>query len=109
MGRRQHLGEDLELRPQRVAQERGYARERFVALRIQHMQDDAGQQRRAAQAPVVLLSLPFRVDENLSDVLRVAYLARALAHLEHRVEGHAALPGRLEPPAVAEAAAPAGG
>ena len=51
----------------------------------------------------------FRVDQDVGDVLHIAHLVSALAHLEQRIEAGRQRVGRIEQQAVRELGAPAGG
>ena len=52
---------------------------------------------------------PFRVDQDVGDVVHIAHLVEALAHLQQRVEAGGERIGGVEQQAVRELRAPAGG
>ena len=47
---------------------------------------------------------PFRIDQDVGDVLHIAHLLRALAHLQQRIEAGGQGVGRIEQQAVREPA-----
>ena len=68
-----------------------HARQRLLALGVEHVQDGAGQQRVGGLVPVIApLARPFRIDQDVGDVLDIAHLVRALAHLQQRIEARRA-------------------
>ena len=84
-------------------------KEGLLLLGVKHVQDDPDQERVARLLPMVpALERPFRVHQDVRDVLDVADLVRPLAHLEERVVAGRARVGRVEQEAVGEAATPAG-
>ena len=63
----------------RIGEEGGDSRQRLLLLRVEHVQDGAGEQRVRGLLPVVApLACPFRVDQDVGDVLHVAHLLEAL-------------------------------
>ena len=92
-------------RPLRIGQEGRDAGERLVLLGIENMQDGADQQRVAGLLPVVAaFQRAFGIDQDVGDVLDVAHLMLAAAHLEQRIVGGRRGIGRIEQQHVAEAA-----
>ncbi len=106
----QHDPERAQDRARRVGEEGGDARQRLLLFGVEHVQDGAGQQRVRRLLPVIAPFLgPFRIDQDVGDVLHVAHLLRALAHLEQRIEAGGEGIGRIEQQAMGELGAPAGG
>ena len=61
------------------------------------MQDGAGQQGVCRLVPVVApLAHPFRIDQDVGDVLDIAHLVRTLAHLKEWVEARRPGAGGIE-------------
>ena len=61
------------------------------------MQDSADKQGMAGLFPMIApLEGSFRINENVGDILRITYLAVALADLEQRIVGRARRIGRIE-------------
>ena len=61
------------------------------------MQDRANQERMTCLFPMIAsLERPFRINENVGDILRVTYLAVAFADLKQRIIGRARRIGRIE-------------
>ena len=105
----QHDPERAQDRARRIGEEGGDAGQRLLLFGVEHVQDGAGQQRMRRLLPVVAPLLgAFRVDQDVGDVLHVAHLLRALAHLEQRVEAGGQRVGGIEQQAVGELGAPAG-
>ena len=95
-------------RPLRVGEEVGDAGQRLVRLGVEDVQDRADKQRVARLLPVVAaLQRAFGVDQDVGDVLDVADLAIAAAHLQQRIVGVRVRAGRIELQHPAEARAPA--
>jgi hypothetical protein len=106
----QHDPERAQDRARRIGEEGGHARQRLLLLGIEHVQDGAGQQGVGGLVPVVApLARAFRVDQDVGDVLHVAHLVRALAHLQQRIEACRRAIGGIEQQAVRGPGAPAGG
>lgn len=71
-----------------IGEEGRDAGQRLVLLGVENMQDRADQQRVTGLLPMVpLLQAPFRIDENVGDVLHVANLPFAAADFQKRVVG----------------------
>ena len=78
-----------------IGEEGRDAGQRLLLLGVEHVQDGAGQQRVGGLLPVVApLRAPFRIDQDVGDVLDIAHLVRALAHLQQRIEARRARVGR---------------
>ena len=93
-----------------IGQEGGDAGERLVLLGIEDVQDGADQKRVAGLLPVVpLFEAAFGIDEDVGDVLDVAHLPLAAAHLEQRIVGRRLRIGRIEQEHAAVLGAEAGG
>ena len=90
MRRRHHRAQRRLDRALGIGEEVGDAGERLVRLGVEHMQDGADQQRVAGLLPVVPpFERAFRVDQDVGDVLDVAHLPFAAAHLQQRIVGGA--------------------
>ena len=74
------------------------------------MQDRPDQQRMAGFFPMVAaVQRPFRIDQDIGDVLDIADFVIAAADLEQRIVMRRPRVGRIEQQCMAEARAPAGG
>ena len=72
----------------RIGQEIGDARERLVWLGIEDMQDRADEEAVAGLLPVIAaIERPFRINQDVGDVLDVAHLLVAAPHLQQRIVG----------------------
>ncbi|MOA39481.1 hypothetical protein D3C78_1612660 [compost metagenome] len=94
----------------RIREEVGDAAQGLVLAGVEHVQDGADQQRMAGLFPVVAaLQGAFRIDQDVGDVLHIAYLVRAAPDLQQRVVGGRRRIGRVEQQAMGETRAPTGG
>ncbi len=94
----------------RIREERRDAGQSLVLFRIEDVEDRADQQRVARLFPMVpLVQRPFWVDQDVGDVLDVADLPFAAAHLEQRIVGSGFCVGRVEEQHAAVPGAEAGG
>ena len=101
----QHHAQRALDRARRIGQKGGDARQRLVVLGVEHMQDGADQQGMGGLLPMVApLARAFRIDQDVGDVLHVAHLVLALAHLEQWIEAGGERIGRIEQQAVGELA-----
>ncbi len=90
-------------RPRRIGQEIRDTAQRLVGFGIEHMQDGADQERMARLLPVIApLERAFGIDQDVRDVLHVAYFMRAAPHFEQRVVRGGASIGRVEQQAMRE-------
>ena len=104
----EHDLEGAQDRARRVGEEGGDTGERLLSLSVEDVQDGPGQQRMGRLLPVVAALLrPFRINQDVGDVLHVAHLLRAFAHLQQRVETGGQGVGGIEQQAVREPGAPA--
>ena len=94
----------------RVGQEIGDAAQRFVLVGVEHVQDGADQQCMRGLFPMVApLQRPFGIDQDVGDILHVAYLVHATPYFEQGVVGSRFCIGGVEQQAVREARTPACG
>jgi hypothetical protein len=94
--RRHHRRQGRLDRPPRIGEEIGDAGQRLVRLGVEHVQDGADEQRMARLLPVVpLLERPFRIDQDVGDVLDIAHFPFAAADLDQRIVGRAVGIGRI--------------
>ena len=94
----------------RVGEKVGDTAQGLVFASIEHVEDGAHQQRMAGLLPVVApLQCPFRIHQDVGDVLHVAHLVHAAPHFQQGVVGRRAYVGRVEQQAVREARTPARG
>ena len=110
VSRRHHpVQRDLE-RAGRIGQKIGDAAQRLVFASVEHMQDRAYQQRVRSFLPMVsALQRAFGIDQDVGDVLHVAYFVHAAPHFKQRVVCSRARIGRVEQQAMRGARAPASG
>ncbi|MCY1168247.1 hypothetical protein D9M73_82350 [compost metagenome] len=107
---RHHPLERRHERTLRVGQEGCHAGERLLFLGIEDMQDRPDQQRMAGFLPMVAaFERPFRVDQDIGDILDVADLVLAAADLQQRVVMRRSCIGRIEQQGMRKARAPARG
>src|SRR3546814_3497587 len=82
----QHRAQSALEWPRRIGQEVRHPAQALVRLGVQHVQDRSNQQRMRGLLPVTApLQRTFRVDQQVGDVLHIAYLLRAAAHLQQGV------------------------
>src|ERR1700685_4622030 len=94
----------------RIRQEIGNAGERLVGFSVKDMQNRANKQGVTGLLPMIAaLERAFGIDEDVGDILGVAYLAVTLADFEERIVGRARLIGRVEQEDRSKLGAPAGG
>lgn len=96
--RRVHHGAQGRLdRAARIGQEIGDARQGFVVLRIENMQDRADQQAMAGLVPMFpFVQAPFGIDQNIRDILHIADLPFPLPNLQPGIVGGRSGSGRIE-------------
>ena len=81
----------------RIGEESCHAGEGLVGLRIEDMKDGADEERMAGFFPVIpFVQRAFGVDEDVGNVLDVAHLPLAAAHLEQRIVGRGLWVGWVE-------------
>ncbi len=96
--RRRHHGPKRHLnRTPRVRQKSCDAGERFIRLRVKHMQDGADEQGVAGLLPVIAaFQRSFGIDQHISDILDIAHLPFAAANFQQRIVGGRHCIGRIE-------------
>lgn len=73
------------------------ARQCFIGLCIEHMEDGTDEQSMAGLFPVItLLEATFGIDQHVGNILDVAYLQDTAAHFEQRVVGSGLKIGGVE-------------
>ncbi len=98
-----HATERMSKAALRIGQEGGDAGQRLLFLGIEDMQDGADQQGMTGLLPVAApFQRPFRINQDVGDVLDIADLVRPFAHFEQRVVAGRAWIGGVEQQAVRE-------
>jgi hypothetical protein len=70
----------------RICQDLGHPGERLLLFRIENVKNDAYQKGKAGLFPMgSALERPFRVDQDVCDVLDIAHIRRALTDLKQRI------------------------
>ncbi len=97
MRRRHHGAQRCFDRTLWVGQEVGDAGERLVWLGIEDMQDRADEKAVAGLLPMIAaIERPFRIDQDVGDVLDVAHFLVAASHLQQRIVSRGRCVGRIE-------------
>ena len=108
MPRRHHGPERALDRTPGIGQEVCDPGEGLVGFGVEDVQDGADQERVTGLFPVIApFERPFRIDQDVGDVLDVAYLGVAAAHFEQRIVPGRSRIGRIEQQHAAEAGTPA--
>ena len=108
-GAQHHLQRGLD-RARRIGEEVGDPGQGLVGLSVKDVEDRADQERVAGLLPVAApLQRAFRVDQDVGDILHVADLGLATAHLQQRVVGGGLRVGGVEQQHLPEPGPEAGG